>query len=159
MKVREIMSAPVVTVAPDAPVAEVARLMLKENVSGLPVVDSGGRLLGMVTENDLVEKHAQIHLPTYFSILGTFVSVGQRHTDDEVRHVLAVTAKELMTENPATISPDITIDDAASTMVERKANPLPVIEGGELVGIISNTDIIGVLLVEEESPADDSTQS
>jgi CBS domain-containing protein len=159
MKVREIMSAPVVTVDANAAVAEVARLMLKENVSGLPVMGSNGEMLGLVTENDLVEKHAQIHLPTYFAILGTYVPLGQRHADNEVRHVLAVTAKELMTENPATVGPDVTIDEAASTMVERKANPLPVIEEGKLVGIISNTDIIGVMLVEEESPADDSTQS
>jgi CBS domain-containing protein len=159
MKVREIMSAPVVTVSEGAAVAEVARLMLKENVSGLPVMGPDDELLGLVTENDLVEKHAQIHLPKYFSMLGTVLSLGQRHTDEEVRHVLAVTAREVMTENPVTVSPDVSIDEAASLMVERKANPLLVIEQGRLVGIISNTDIISVLLVEEESPADDSSQS
>src|SRR5437588_10979082 len=117
MKVREIMSAPVVTVHQDAPVAEVARLMLEEGVSGLPVVGPDGQMLGLVTENDLVEKHAQVHLPTYFSILGTFIPVGQKHTDDEVRHVLAVTAKDLMSQNPPTVGPDVTVDEAASVMV------------------------------------------
>jgi CBS domain-containing protein len=149
MNVREIMTSPVVTVDPSTTVAEVARLMLERNVSGLPVVDADGRMVGLITKADVVEKHAQVHLPTYLGILGYAVPIRVRHSDEEIRHVLAVTAQDLMGSNPATIDPESTVDKAATLMVEHSVNPVPVLENGRLVGIIGYDDIIRVLLQEE----------
>lgn len=156
MKVSEIMSRNVVTVHPSATVAQTARLMLDEGLSGVPVVDSTGRLLGMVTEEDLVAKHAQVHLPRYFAILGTLMPLPSRRDDEEMRHILGVTAGDLMSEDVITIEPTRSIDEAASLMIERHVNPVPVMDGDTLVGIISHADIIKILLVEEEDGSDGS---
>jgi CBS domain-containing protein len=143
------MTSPVVTVHPGATVAEVARLMLERNVSGLPVVDADGRMVGLITKADVVEKHAQVHLPIYLAILGYTVPIRVRHTDEEIRHVLAVTARDLMRTEPVTIDPGSTVDKAATLMVEHSVNPVPVMDDGQLVGIIGHDDIIRVLLQEE----------
>jgi CBS domain-containing protein len=149
MKVREIMSSPVVTVSPEATVGEVARTMTDRALSGLPVVDARGLMLGMVTQNDLVVKHAHVHVPRYIGILGGVLPIETGTTDEEMRRVLAVTARDLMTENVVTISPEAEVEDAASLMVERAANPIPVLVRRSLIGIISRTDIIRLLVLEE----------
>jgi CBS domain-containing protein len=149
MKVRDSMTSPVVTVNPAATVAEVARLMLERNLSGLPVVDPDGRMVGLITKADVVEKHAQVHLPVYLGILGYAIPFRVRHSDDDIRHVLAVTAGDLMRKNPVVIDPESTIDKAATLMVEHSVDPIPVVEDEQLVGIIGYDDIIRVLLQEE----------
>lgn len=150
MNVRDLMTASVVSVAPEDQVTDVVRLMVGQNLSGVPVVDEQNRVLGMVTENDVVAKHAQVHLPTYIGFLGTIVPFGKHRTDEEMRRILAVCARDLMTDDVAVISPDISVDEAASIMVEQEVNPLPVVEKGRLVGIISHADIMRLLLQEEE---------
>ena len=149
MNVRDIMSSPVTTILPETKVAEIGRLMLDQGLRGLPVVDLDGRFLGMVTERDLVAKHARPHLPTYFGILGTWVPINTRAADEDMRRVLAVTARDLMEAEPITVSADTQIDDAASLMVNRSVDVLPVLEDGRLIGIMRHGDIIRLLLHEE----------
>lgn len=150
MNVRDIMSTPARVVGPETRVAEIARLMLEQELSGLPIVDGGGRLLGLVTARDLVAKHARPHLPTYFAILGTFVPINTRSTNEEMRHILGVSARDLMEPDPPTVSPDTQVDDAASVMVSRGVDLLPVVEEGRLIGVMRQADIIRLLLHEEE---------
>lgn len=157
MKVRELMSWPPITVSADAPVGTVARLMLEHDLSGLPVLDAEGGLVGIVTERDIVAKHARVHTPLYLSILGSVIPIGAHRTDEELRRALAVTAGELMEESPLSVHPDDLVDDIASLMVEEDQNPIPVVQDGELVGVISHSDIIRLLLLEEEDGDDTGT--
>lgn len=150
MKVRELMTAPAVTVGPTDRVARVAHLMVEGHVSGLPVVDSNGKLLGLVTQEDIVTKHANVHTPTYLGFLGYSLTLGTREVDEEMRRVLAVTASDLMSEHVASVAPDADIDEAATQMVEKHVNPLPVVENGRVVGVISHADILKLVLSEEE---------
>lgn len=154
MNVRDVMTSPAKTVKPHASVAAVARLMLDHGVPGLPVVDDSGKVKGLVTKRDLVAKHAQVHLPRYFGILGTLLPLNRGDSNEEMRHVLAITAQDLM-EEPRSISPDGSIDEAASLMVEHSADPILVMDGEKLLGIIGYDDIIRILLVEEEGAASD----
>lgn len=149
MNVRDLMTTDVVTVHAASTVGDVARLTLESKLSGIPVVDDNNALRGLVTEKDLVAKHARVHLPTYFGILGTWFPFGTHESDEDMRHVLAVTAGDIMTHEPVTIGPDVDIDDAATLMVDRNANPIPVVENGRLIGIISRADIIRILVLEE----------
>ena len=87
MKVRDIMSSSVVTVSPQERVGEVARLMLDQGVSGLPVVDVEGRVVGIITEGDLVAKHARPHVPLYLGILGMFLPIETQRREEELRRV------------------------------------------------------------------------
>jgi CBS domain-containing protein len=138
------------TVGPDARTTEVARLMLHHSVRGIPVLDARSRLLGLVTETDLVTKHANVHVPVYLGILGGVIPFERRGTDEEIQRALAVTAGDLMERDVARVGPDATVDDVATLMVEDGADPVLVVENGVLTGLISRTDIIQLLIVEEE---------
>ena len=153
MKVRDLMTTPVVTVAPGDRVARVARLMVEQRLSGIPVIDQDGTLLGMVTQEDVVTKHAKVHVPTYLGILGDSLPFRSRESDEEMRRVLAVTASDLMSDRMVTIDPDRDVDDAATLMVEKHVDPLPVVQDDRLIGIIGRTDILRLVLTEEEDGA------
>jgi CBS domain-containing protein len=150
MKVHELMTRDVITVDADATVAQVVRLMLENHVSGLPVLDDAGYMIGILTEIDVVAKHARVHLPRYIQILGGILPIGARETDREIRHALASTARELMTPDVVTVTPETDVDDAASLMADEQLNPLPVLEDDILVGIVSHADIMRLLLLEEQ---------
>lgn len=148
MIVRDIMSSPVVTVTADASIQAVAQLMRDRHISGVPVVDNGGRLIGIVTEVDLIAQHAPARAPSYISLL--WATIPLRLDDytrykDQVRHILAVNAEQLMTEDPATVSPEATLEQVAELMIQPGHSSLPVLENDQLVGIITRTDLVRVI--------------
>ena len=150
MNVRDLMSAPTITVTPDTRVAEVARLMVMNHLSGLPVTRSDGSLAGLITDADVVTKHAAIHGPGIVGILGFTLELPSRDQNEEIRRILAVTAGELMEERVISIEPERTVEDAATLMVDRHVDPLPVAENGQLVGVISRADILRLVMTEEQ---------
>ncbi|NOZ27696.1 MAG: CBS domain-containing protein [Chloroflexi bacterium] len=155
MKVRDIMTTDVKIVSPDTPVQDIIRMFRDYAVSGLPVVDDEGKLVGIVTEMDLIRRHARPHAPIYFPILDARIPLGrEREYRETVRRILATTAEELMTSPVQTVSPDMDVVDLATLMVERGINPVPVVEDGRLVGIVSRTDLLRVI-EEFEVPSED----
>src|SRR5579872_2160828 len=156
MQVRDIMSNTVRSVPPDASVAQVARLVLDTGAPGVPVVDARGRLLGVVTDKDLVAKHARLHLPVYLGLLGSVLPLETHRTDEGMRHILGITARDIMSEAKETIAPDTDVDDAATIMVDRDVELLIVLEGDVVAGLVTRRDIVR-LLVLEESDADEGT--
>jgi CBS-domain-containing membrane protein len=115
----------------------------------VPVTDDKGRLAGIVTESDLVVKHANVHGPTYLGILGGVIPFETRRQDEEIRRALGVTAADVMTTKVFSIAPDAEVDDAATVMVDERAKTLAVVEDGRVVGTISQSDIVRLLVVEE----------
>lgn len=154
MKVRELMSVPAVTTTRAALVGQVARLLIESGTSGVPVVDDGGELVGIVTESDLVVKHAHVHGPTYLGILGGIIPFETRRQDEELRRALGVTAGDVMTIKVNSIGPDADVDDAATLMVEEGARTVVVIEDRRVVGTISQSDIVRLLVIEEAEDDD-----
>ena len=151
MLVAQMMSREMVTVPPQMPVQEVTRLLAQQHVTALPVVDSDGLFVGLITEEDLIVRHANLHLPLYLNVLdGFFPFRGEHQFQEEMRRVLAATARELMNPKPVTVTPATDVADAASLMIERHANPLPVIDGARLVGLIGRRDIIRLMVLEEQ---------
>jgi CBS domain-containing protein len=142
MQARDIMTTNVVTFAPDAPIRDIARTFRETGISGAPVIEDG-EIIGMVTEIDLIARHARPHSPRYLPLLDARIPLGgQREYNDIIRHVLGLTARDIMTEKVRTVTPDTDIEEVATLMVERKTNPVPVVEGGRLIGIIGHTDLI-----------------
>jgi CBS domain-containing protein len=153
VQVREIMTIAPVTVGESTPVVEVARQLLAHQLPGLPVVDPQGRVLGMVTEEDLIMRNANLRLPHFLTILDALIPTDAHEFDEEVRRMLATSAAEVMTSRPPIVSPDDDVADAATLMVEHHLNPVPVVENERVVGLLTRRDIVRLMLREEDAAA------
>jgi acetoin utilization protein AcuB len=132
MQVSERMTQPVITALPDMPIQEAMNLMREKDIRRLPVVDSRGRLRGIVSDRDLL--HASPSDATSLSVW-------------ELNYLLSrVTLKDVMTKSVITLEGDTHIKEAARIMVEKKIHGLPVMDGDDVVGIITETDLFKVLL-------------
>src|ERR687894_3013539 len=140
LRVGEIMETNWPTLEPESTVEDAIRLFAGARVSGAPVVEDG-RLIGIITEGDLIFQDAEIKSPGFLDILGGIVPLG--NTEEYRREALksaGVTVGEVMTDDPITVSPDATLAVTATTMAERRKKILPVIDGGRLVGVITRMD-------------------
>ena len=146
MNVADIMTREVVSVPTDMRVGQIARVFREHQLSGLPVIDEAGELVGIITELDMVKRHARPQLPAYLPLLGAYLPLGTKDYKESLRRITGVTAEDIMTTPVNTIGPDASFEDAATVMVSNRANPLPVVDdSGRMVGIISRTDILGVI--------------
>jgi acetoin utilization protein AcuB len=128
MFVRHRMTSPAFTIGPDMPVMEAMQYMKERDVRRLPVVDDGGRLLGIVSEKDLLRAS-----PSEATTLSIF----------EVTHLLnRLTVGRVMTRDVVTVTEDTPLERAALIMAKRHLGGLPVLEAGRVIGIITETDII-----------------
>jgi CBS domain-containing protein len=144
---QNIMSSEVLTVSPETQVAEAARIMLEKGVNGLPVVDSEGRLAGIICQSDLVVQQKRFPVPSFFTILDTLIPVrSPRDLEDEVQKIAAVTVAEAMTPKVETVAPDEAVSRVAELMVEKGYHTLPVVREGRLVGVIGKADVLRLLL-------------
>jgi CBS-domain-containing membrane protein len=135
--VRDVMTASVITVRADTPFKEMAAMLARSRVGGFPVVDQEGKVIGVVSETDLVMKEAdQAGHPGLFAGL-------RRGRDHE--KAAGMTAAQLMTSPVVTIGPDEPVRHAAFLMYDRAVSRLPVVdEAGHLVGIVSQVDVLSV---------------
>jgi CBS domain-containing protein len=148
-RVGGIMTREVLTVQPNTPVSQVARLMSEHDISGLPVVDEAGQVLGVVTERDIIVRNTRFKMPTFFVILDSIIYLETpHHFQERLAHMLGATAEEVMSKPAVTISPDASIEALAELMVDQRMNPIPVVEAGKLVGIVSRSDIIRLMAEE-----------
>jgi CBS domain-containing protein len=153
MLVEDIMSRKVITLDADTPVQEIARVFREHGISGAPVLEDG-RLVGIVTGIDLIARHARIHYPRYLPFLDARIPLENPSEYKEMlRRVLGTTARDIKTKKVVTIPPDADLEELATVMVERKVNPVPVVDDdGNLVGIVSHADVLRVI-EELEGPS------
>jgi CBS domain-containing protein len=142
--VKEIMTGKVITVTTDDSVERCANLLLEHNISGLPVLDDSGKVVGMVTEGDLIRRASRIKAPGYLEVLGGLIYLGSpKKYVDEIMQAMALQAGNLMTKRVVSVGPEETLESAATLMNRNEVSRLPVIdESGALVGIISRRDIM-----------------
>jgi CBS domain-containing protein len=153
LTVRDIMDTdvPVVTVVDS--VEHVLGVLRENELPGVPVVNEGGRCVGIITEADLVisDEESDLHLPHYFQLFGGVVFLeSMSHFEERVRKAYASTAEEMMTPDPVTIEPDATVREAARVISRRKHNRLPVVEHGRLVGVVTRVDVLDALTSDDE---------
>ena len=150
--VGEIMDPNPQAVRPDADVESVIRLLREHELPGVPVVNDGGRCIGIITEADLVlsDEGADLHLPHYFELFGGFVFLEPlQRFESRLRKAFASKARDLMTEDPVTVAPDATVAEAARLIASKKHNRLPVVDHGRLVGVVTRLDVLDALAHEE----------
>jgi CBS-domain-containing membrane protein len=147
-RVRDVMTRDVVSVLRETPFKELVRLLRENSVSALPVLDSRRRVLGVVSEADLLLKEAQ-----HDRRLGLRQALLR---PDEAGKVGALVAEDLMSAPPVTIGPDETLAAAARLLGRRAVKRLPVVDsGGRLVGIVSRRDLLTVFLRDDAALAAD----
>jgi CBS domain-containing protein len=143
MIVADLMSKDLVTVLPETSLADAARMMLAQHLSGLLVLDKAGALIGIVTEGDLIQR-AELGTddenPTW---LKAFLMPGRLAADYVKTHGRHVS--EVMTSHPECVTPQTALEAAAAVMHKRHIKRLPVLENGRPVGVISRSDLLRAL--------------
>ena len=140
---RDIMSQDVQSVSRDSSIEELAQLFEKTKYNALPVLDAEGRLEGVVSQNDLVERDRPLHIPTVISIFDWVLYLESEKTFmDDVKRMAARTVGEIMVEPRATCAPDTPVSEIAEMMSANKAHLVPVITDGKVVGVVARLDII-----------------
>ncbi len=140
---REIMNKNVITVQEEATIEEVAGILTDNNVSGAPVVNKEGKLVGIVTEEDLLHKKTNPRVPGFLNILGAFIYIsGVERYREDLKKLAATKVFEIMTTEVVTVGGDTEIERVAGLMVDHDIKRLPVVENDALIGIISRADIV-----------------
>jgi CBS domain-containing protein len=156
MKAHDVMTWGAITVEPEASVARAVRLMLQNKISGLPVVDGEGRLVGMVTEGDFLrrgELGTQRQRPRWLEFL-----LGPGRLAAEYVQSSGQKVGEIMTIEPKTITPETPLDEVVRLMERHRIKRLPVVQDGKLVGIVSRANLLHALasvVREVKAPAGD----
>jgi CBS domain-containing protein len=140
MKVSELMTKKVLTIGPEAPIRDVAKILVANGISGLPVCDIEGDVLGVISEGDILYKEhdpAEGHMggPLGWIIEGAPNSKGYTKAK-------ALTARKAMTSPAITIAPWESVSQAARMMCEHHVNRLPVVQNERLVGIVTRADLV-----------------
>jgi CBS-domain-containing membrane protein len=143
MKVKDIMTTDVIAVRPDAAVQEAARLMVDHGVSGLPVVDDEGRVVGIISDGDLVVRQKPRERVPWWRL---FFADAERLARD-YQKAAGTRVAEVMTRAVISVSPELPIESAALILDQHRFRRLPVVADGELVGIVSRGDLIKALTV------------
>jgi CBS domain-containing protein len=144
MQAADIMTAHPISVTPEATIAEAARLMLQHHISGLPVTDGAGAVVGMLTEGDLLrraETGTERHRARWLELL---LGPGRLARDYVETHARKV--GEAMSGDVLAVAPGDALETVVELMQKRRVKRLPVIEDGKLVGIVSRADLVHALL-------------
>jgi len=143
------MTKKIISINPDAFLVEAVELLLKHNFNGLPVIDVGGKLVGIITEYDLIIKGSTIHLPTFIKLLQQFeiYKKDKANVSEDIKKILKMTVRDAMNLEPLTIPESAPLEEATKLFSEHhRVNPLLVVDNsGLLVGILSRYDIIKLL--------------
>ncbi len=117
--------------------------MVEARIGGLPVVEAG-QLIGLVTEGDLIMGDVRLQFPTYIHLLDGFIMYppATARFEHELKKAVGAKVRDVMTAEPVTVQASASLEDVATLLVEREVSRLPVLDGDELVGIITKSDVV-----------------
>ncbi len=140
---KDIMTKEVVTVHSDTPLLDVAKALAEHNFDGVPVVDKDNKVIGIVTEYDLINKTSAVHLPTLQVILKNLPQFKKEdaHFQEEI---LNLKVTDIMNKEPLTLAPDVPYDEVIKLFRDHhRVNPIPVVDTeGKILGVISRFDVL-----------------
>lgn len=148
-RVGDHMTTDVLSLRPEMAVREAAEALVARGVDGAPVVDAGGKVVGLLTSTDLIVQASELHLPTVVAIFGVAFELPRsaRAFDKEVHKALGNLVGDVMSAEPRTCSPDDSVQAAATAMHDHDVSRLPVVDGdGRLVGIIARGDVLKAIV-------------
>ena len=147
MKVRDVMSRDVISVPRDMHLKELAALLTEHQISGVPVTDADGKVVGVVSEADVLMKQVGRPISRRRPLEWIF---GESHDAEEMRRRVASTVGEAMSQPAVTVDAGRPLREAAALMVDSKVNRLPVLEDGKLVGILTRADLVRAYLHRDD---------
>lgn len=150
MLAKDIMTRNVITISPEIDLKEAATVFVEHNISGAPVVDRNNRLVGILTEGDLVKQQKPLQKPLYLMFLDSAFPINYKNMKSEVEALTATTVSELMTPYPLTLPEYADISEVAQLMLTKQVNRIPIVnEEDELLGIVTRQDIIRATYLED----------
>ncbi len=142
LKAKDIMTKDVITVKLTTTIEELARILIKHRISGVPVVDDNGNVKGIVTENDLIGKNSRLHIPTVLRLFDAYIPLGTSKLESDIKRMAASIVDDICSKEVITVDDEASVEYIATIMTEKKIHLLPVLKGGRLVGIIGKKDLI-----------------
>jgi len=139
----DIMTTDVMTVKKETPLAELAEILYKNHINGVPVLDDEGLLIGIICESDLIRKNKKLHIPTVVALFdAVFYLESSKKMEKEIQDFSATTVEDLFTREVVTVDEKTPIDEIATLMTQEKFYTIPVMDGNRLVGIVGKGDVI-----------------
>jgi len=143
---KDIMTRDVVTVRESLSVRDLARILSEKKISGAPVMDAEGTIIGVVTENDLIDQTKKVHIPTVMAFFDSFVFLeNPDRLEKDLKKMAASTVADICTREVVMVDQNTPLDELATLMSEKNVHTLPVMDMGKMVGIIGKSDIIRTL--------------
>ncbi len=145
LKARDMMNVEPPYCALDTSIEDISKRFVEEGISGMLVVDDEKRLLGVITESDLIDQQAKLHLPTAIAVFDMVIPLGEERFEKELARMQAIKAEDLMVTQVKTVESSAPLSEVASLMAESDVHHLPVLEDGFVVGMISRREVIQAL--------------
>ncbi len=143
LKAQDLMTSNVIAVTRETSVRELAKILSTNNIGGAPVLDGHGKLIGVVTESDLIDQNKKVHIPTVVAILDSFLFLeSPEKMEKEMKKMAGSTVGDIFASKFIAVQQDTPLDEVATLMAEKKVHTLPVLNNEELVGVIGKSDII-----------------
>jgi len=143
LKAKDIMTSEVITVQMETTVNELAEILWKNRISGAPVLDDDGKVVAVVTENDLIDQSKKFHIPTMISLLDSVIFLeSSKKTEKEIKKMAGNTVQDICSKELVTVDEETGLDEIATIMANKKVHTLPVLLDDNIVGVIGKSDII-----------------
>lgn len=140
---KDIMTSEVITVQMQTTVNELAEILWKNRIGGAPVLDDDGRVVSVVTENDLIDQSKKFHIPTMISLLDSVIFLeSSKKTEKAIKKMAGNTVQDICSNELISVSGETGLDEIATIMANKKVHTLPVMQEDSLVGVIGKSDII-----------------
>ncbi len=147
LKVKDIMTRELITVSSETEIVQATKLLLENRINGIPVTDKTGKLVGILCQSDLIAQQKKLPIPSFFTFLdGLITLTSMKQIEKQVQKIAAITVAQAMTPNPVTVQPDTDIEKVAALMVDKNFHTIPVVDKGELVGIVGKEDVLKTLI-------------
>ena len=145
--VQDFMTPNPITVKPSESIETVVRVLEEHRISGLPVVDDSGQVVGVISEGDLLVRESPLQPPLYLTLLGGIIYFDSpAHFHQQMKKALGMLVQDVMTSKPITTNPETSLAEAAQVMLDKKINRLPVLDQNQtLIGIITRHDLVCAL--------------
>jgi CBS domain-containing protein len=142
MLVKEIMTTNVKTVSKDMGIHELAQFFIDNGISGAPIADADGSYAGLVLAEGLIYQDKKVHLPSFLALTVGFMPFGTADLEEEIKRISGTKVSDIAEKNVVILTPETSVEDVATIMVEKGKHYFPVMDHLKLVGVLTKKDLV-----------------